>query len=33
MTEMKKGTNITVLKFEKLTEAIDKMINDYKEIR
>jgi molybdopterin converting factor small subunit len=33
MAEMKKGTNVLSLKFEKLTEVIDKVISDYKEIK
>jgi hypothetical protein len=33
MAEMKKGTNILGLKFEKLTEVIDKVISDYKGIK
>jgi ferritin len=33
MAEMKKGTNIPQLKFEKLTEVIDKVISDYQEIK
>jgi hypothetical protein len=33
MAEMKKGTNILSIKFEKLTEVIDKVISDYKEIK
>jgi hypothetical protein len=31
MAKMKKGTNVLSLKFEKLTEVIDKVISDYKE--
>jgi uncharacterized coiled-coil DUF342 family protein len=33
MAEMKKGTNARGLKFEKLTEEIDEVISDYKEIK
>jgi hypothetical protein len=33
MAEMKKGNNVSSLKFEKLTEVIDKVISDYKEIK
>jgi chromosome segregation ATPase len=33
MTEMKKGSNALGLKFEKLTEVIDEVISDYKEIK
>jgi hypothetical protein len=33
MAEMKKGTNVLRLKSEKVTEVIDKVISDYKEIK